>query len=65
LINQDFDLPLLPTVSDGQAREIKNFLGLNFTVDFFNGNEFPLFDIFQGNACVDKRSAKQMVKQRQ
>jgi len=23
LVNQDFDLPLLPTVSDGQAREIK------------------------------------------
>jgi len=23
LVNQDFDLPLLPTVSDRQAREIK------------------------------------------
>jgi len=27
LVNQDFDLPLLPTVSDGQAREIKTSWG--------------------------------------
>jgi hypothetical protein len=27
LVNQEFDLPLLPTVSDGQAREIKTSWG--------------------------------------